>query len=781
MRKKVRTRVAKVKGSVVVETRDLLTIQSSHKVWKVPTSKLPKLDGSLVRLQPPFDATDDVIARVKSAFRQAGARKVRALNREPSPEVLNRSEVTRVEVETVREAVANMVSESFSERKEDLLRLIESFLDKAEARIERVQRGNFVEVGYITGIRLCNWMRFAGEMEISLEAGVYSVIAELDVDPLRSNWLGKSSFLNAIVFALTGTYPTSTADGWIHYGENEGGVDVEFSEELFISRWKVRGQGTQLEVRYDGNTYTGSDAQRFIDESVIDASTLFDTRVLSQKKTSQYIDGMGAAERSNVVNSWLGIDWVVTAADSCLKALSALSVKDEGFLKELDEVEEVLGEDSELSLRVTVSEEKRLERKLETVDAELQALFRAQSILSTKSEVERYERLQAELKSFEGSEEDAGEEKLFEIAKQAREKHAELFFAKSEVSKARKVAKGKFDGRCPVADITCPARMQINTLGEEAGKRLRACLRQVEVIEESLVIIEKDQERERSKVKAAEKRRARVEFLNSEMRKIPIERLRKQLKGKRKGVDEKKEVRLKEERRELSQSLSEAVRRREAIEEARDRKTSLQAGREAIAGDLELHRQAMKILGRNGVQRRVAESCLSQIESCANKAFSMLSVDLQLSVSWARETKQLADSCEECGALFPASTKVKQCVRCGARRGRKLSNKLQIELSDNSGGADDFGGFMFKLAAAYWLRQYSGSGWGIFLIDEPFGYFDQAHVRSFSTHLLRLLTEHFGVTQAFVVAHHADILESLPGRVLIKAEGKRSTVEVVGG
>ena len=70
---------------------------------------------------------------------------------------------------------------------------------------------------------------------------------------------------------------------------------------------------------------------------------------------------------------------------------------------------------------------------------------------------------------------------------------------------------------------------------------------------------------------------------------------------------------------------------------------------------------------------------------------------------------------------------MKACERCGAERGRKLDQKMRLDLSDVSGGAEDLGGVFFQLAAARWLRDWRQSNWAIFLIDEPFGALDRAN------------------------------------------------------
>lgn len=52
----------------------------------------------------------------------------------------------------------------------------------------------------VSGLALSNWMPF-----IEPDAEVYAVVAEHAHDVGRSNWMGKSSLLAAVRFALFGT------------------------------------------------------------------------------------------------------------------------------------------------------------------------------------------------------------------------------------------------------------------------------------------------------------------------------------------------------------------------------------------------------------------------------------------------------------------------------------------------------------------------------------------------------------------------------------------------
>ena len=195
----------------------------------------------------------------------------------------------------------------------------------------------------IKGIRLYNWRCFKGEQELTLEPKVYSITARAESNPDRSNWLGKSSLIEAIVFALTGAIRKSEkADSWITDGEKEGGVDLELSDGTLISRFRVRGKSTKLIVGWDSEDdrteLAGSDAQTHIDETYIDQATLEKTSLFSQKQTDQFIK-MAPGKRTEIVNGWLELDSLVDAEAIGRKQLHELVIQEGRLQAKLKETE----------------------------------------------------------------------------------------------------------------------------------------------------------------------------------------------------------------------------------------------------------------------------------------------------------------------------------------------------------------------------------------------------------------------------------------------------------
>ena len=122
----------------------------------------------------------------------------------------------------------------------------------------------------ISKLRIKNWLCFKGEHTLTLESKVYAVVARHEGDVERSNWLGKTSLLEAIDFALYGKHRHRTEDEWITRGEGVGEVELEL-EGIRILRTRQRGKRTTLYYFEAGKTDGQSiqdEAQKKVDELV---------------------------------------------------------------------------------------------------------------------------------------------------------------------------------------------------------------------------------------------------------------------------------------------------------------------------------------------------------------------------------------------------------------------------------------------------------------------------------------------------------------------------------
>lgn len=337
--------------------------------------------------------------------------------------------------------------------------------------------------------------------------------------------------------------------------------------------------------------------------------------------------------------------------------------------------------------------------------------------------------------------------------------------------------RGKFDGACPVMGKACPSAEVVNSSRRDAQLLFRATQAKLEACE---VQIEKadDAEREARQLLAKKKRlEGELAILREEAKRLlPV--FKRVQEAPELSVDREALDRAITEVNQATVRLAnfdEVVRRLDDLTK-RQAKSRVQIAE--LEGEVEAAALALDVLGRRGVQRILAEQALAEIQDGANALLRECGIGLTVSVSWAREGRGLAASCDMCGTAYPASAKAKKCERCGADRQAKMIERLDVELSSRSGAAEDLAGGALQLAASAWLREQRDAPWSVALIDEPFGQLDAENRRAFAQHLAAMLRGRYGFEQALVVAHDEAIMDALPGRLLVRGTDEASSLVV---
>jgi len=646
----------------------------------------------------------------------------------------------------------------------------------------------------VTSVRLFNWMRFSGVQEVALDATVYAVTAQFEHDDRRSNWAGKTSLLEAIRFALYGVHRAAREDDWISHGEASGYVEVTLSDGTLVRRERRRGSATRLLVqnpKADESAH-GDDAQRVLVERVGLTREDFDaTCWMAQKQLARLVTAR-PAERFEVVSGWVGLGPLQRCEDRARAKLAAASTAMTLLDAQATAAESVLvdecgrlglpagsGADAVVgSLEALVAVQAALAGeaggKVQAATATLTrahlAARRAQAAAETDAVAADLTRMRTEFEALPPVVPGA--------ASALADARAAMQAAGGEAKQKGALARGEFDGRCPVGNITCPATDALNAQRREnatAHKRALA-LYDDKCQAESAARLEADSAR------AADERRtallAKREVLRGRLAVLRAEQAEQAEDAPSVGEAERA---LGAATLDHSNATYRASATRDALTRVEQARARIAATRDAVVTareDAAVLRAAVRLFGRQGAQQRIAEAALADIESGANALLREASIDLSVTVRWAREGQGLATSCDSCGAAHPASQRVKRCERCGAERGPKLVERLDVDLSDRSGAAEDLAGAALQLAASSWLRAERGVQWGTAFIDEPFGALDEANRKAFAAHLTAMLRGRFGFEQAFVVAHSPDVLDAMPGRVTVMADEYGSRAEV---
>lgn len=658
-------------------------------------------------------------------------------------------------------------------------------------------------------VEIRNWRCFRGEHAVDLDPGAHAIVARHERDAERSNWLGKSSFLWAVRFALTGERPEDckTEDDWIARGEPDGSVVVVLSDGTRAERSRRRGGPTVLEVRTPDaeKPFRKAEAQEEIDRRL--GMTADDAPVwfLAQKTFDRFVRAR-PGERAREVAEWLRIEPLRKAEASVRASLSVLLDEETRLAQreraDRDSLAALLArhgippETPSVNVLALLSEREREGRaEAESAQKDVARLEREQREEGEARAEARRAREREELaRDVEAAEEEAraAEEqaeraeasvpprvRLIRLRTRAEQASNEAARLQREAREKQALARGEFDGRCPVGGMACPVASDLNARDRENAAAAREGAENARRAREASEVARKAQDAAEGLSRAAERARARAD---SARRKADALRTR---------LDATAPVMLstKGPRPELPEELAEARERRDRARDDARNASRAHAEVERLAGQIEqtvrelaelraksrTKREALEILGRRGAQRRIAEEALREVEDEANALLARAGVALSVRFSWERETQGLAAQCEACGSAFPASARVKECGRCGAARGPKIDERLDVELSDRSGAAEDLAGLAISLAASARLRRERGSSWGLLCLDEPFGALDRTHRRALSRGLIGMVSGQW--EQTLIIAHDEGTLDAMPGRIVVTAGDGGSRVE----
>ena len=624
----------------------------------------------------------------------------------------------------------------------------------------------------IAGLRVRNWMRFLGTHELDLGPGVYAVVAQHQDDPGRSNWLCKSGLLAAIRFALFGTVPTDTIDQAISRGTDKLDVDLETDDGMFIARSRAMGVSKKvLKVIVPGldggeREFNGDDAQVAINERLgIDEDDFLATSFFEQKEMSRFVK-IKPADRTAIVNGWLKLERLERACRFASDDLAAAGREVTGYQESLCRLTE------RRTMLGNATDQRALEQQLVGMlsEAEEANRVREASVVAHArweqdcARVQLREKLSADLRQAIEDRQQLPEPPVLDpLVQEVQEAHGHLMAANTEMKRAAAVARGEFDGVCPVAGIQCPAQGQINQDRKQARAQLDERRKTT------------DQARVKLDTAEAALREAQQQVERMRSANARVNGLTQRIGDEECGIPGREPVVLKASP--VSETVSKLAMVRTTLGEIERNAQEQQELKDKVGlveRRLALLRVATVVLGRRGAQRVLADRACQAFEHGANERLARAGIDLRVKLVWGRPTQSLEEACGVCGEAYPSSAKVKECPKCGAQRGLKSDEKLHVDLSDRSGAAEDLAGIALQLAAAAWLRSRRGAAWSVLVLDEPFGSLDSTNRRALAASLNTLLLD--GFDQAFIVAHSPDILDALPHRVEISADDKWSKV-----
>lgn len=639
-----------------------------------------------------------------------------------------------------------------------------------------------------TWIELRNYGPFRGEHRLELRPLIYAITARDEEDAERSNWIGKSFFMSAFRFVLFGEHPRRTEDEWITDGEAGGHVAMDLEGGITLTRARQRGKSTQLTLKRGGSEAKQDRAQEIVDRLVGFSKDDFDASCWVKQKQAHRLITADPAPRFKMVAGWMDLGDLQAAEEVERGRLSAV-VEKEGELKaraeQLAAMIEEVGDPAGLADRI-----EELEASIALDEGEL---AEAEGRLERAEEASRLARLEMDLQSVVAqgkalkaamAEQGGGPVDAERVRQAEMDAEVALQEAQREVRRIGDLLYGAgFDGRCPVTSGQCPVADDI--MSESA--QMQAQHDEAQRVSTAALDVKRRTSAARSQLEGDEARRQSDQGRLQNMRETAVRMIADIDEMKARLGDDPPDVDLTRatvgrlqakigiDRGELAQ----AGRTLSGIDGWVRELRGVEADREALAPRLKVHREAMVVLGRGGAQREIAEGNLAEIEAGANDLMAGAGIDLSVSVRWGREGGGLATHCGACGQPFPTSRRVKECQGCGAARGPKMVEKLELQLSSSSdGAAEDVGGLAMQVSAAAWLRARRQAAWSAMFIDEPFSGTDARVGQQLAARLRSMLGGRYSFRQAFVISHSASTLDVMPGRIeIVRAKDGTLSVE----
>lgn len=651
---------------------------------------------------------------------------------------------------------------------------------------------------YIQTIELENWVRFQGIQRLSLEPVVYGVTACQNDNPNRSNWLGKSSFLEAIPFALYGDHRYTLENDFMFRGSKLSRVTLEFSNGLKIIR--SRTTVTRVVVAHGGKTFEGEPAEQYIEKILnMNMSDYYSTLFFKQRNLAKFIT-CEPAERMEKVKNWFRLFDLENCSNMAKKRIAnnenMLAQQQIVFNQSEQLVKDNLNKLNSLNSIISTNEsinsknyQKVCDKAIENIDKRIDII--AGKIATYQQQMDNIIEYSKHEKNTETMSELIKEAQLLKssitvssevlnrtvesVLKSYQQSNAFYESATREKNNLNNIVVNGFDGVCPVFKGQCPSSIEVNNKMQQIKKQLDSAIERANGHYENMMAEKKNLDNARHNYNDTLRKETQLESYREMYRKLKASE--EYIKAHKKPDDIIEDqglgtmVDLQVEKNTIEQCKS-------VITSELDRMAKSYVNMNVTRTEIEMHEILGVVFGQGGIQRTIAEKALKEIEAKANALLSGVGIDLNTKINWFTESKKVSNNCEECGLAYPPSAKIKQCSRCGTPRGNNKQYKLTVTLSDRSGAAEDLAGAAYQLAATNWLREERSLPLGVICIDEPFGQLDGEHKRIFANHLATMLKVQYGCEQAFIVAHDQGIMNDYPGCIEITGYKTHSEIKV---
>lgn len=785
------------KRPMVHLTVDMATDPSSVDLSHMPED-IP--EGAIVKVTQSYRAGDEKAAnevleqlmadiRPKAHFVRAPQRIVIRDTARRIPEIHSRlTPIEAVDVWLTKRQLPDGID------KAEVMREVRAMLEKDEvARMlkERAAPKAFT----VKALRLSNWMCFSGEHAAEeLPQGLIGIVGSYEGQAGRSNRSGKSSVLDAVLFAPFGeTRKVSRADKLIFQSAREATVDVELDTDagpVWVIRHLERPKGggsAKTTVSINGTDVAARAANSAVPEMLGMSAEDFMRTCFVRQGELESVLRRGSTELKRDIIRWRGLDVWTALEKEASAALSKASERVQAIDVSMADKQATIGRGRPTD--PTVADARK---KYEAAVALLPDIRRLKSELSVaKSDRERWAQLDADYLELEGL------PKAQAALEKIRKGLEELEAGRTKAAKAASVLEAKrndissmrssgFDGKCPLDGCHCPRTDEINGASEETAKLLSDAASKAK---EANAILhqwsqrlreEQDKERElRRRVHMLETIRDRMGELDEPTGKA-LEAAEKKVKqldvalAKAQGSLEHVDV------DGLRARLDRLVYEVQAFDSARQEMVVLERSRSDAQAKEVLLRYVLLMVGRFGIPSMIVEEALEEIEGQVNSILEEMGTEHRIRFDSQRELLKPAKYCRECGTVYPESArKDSKCSKCGSERGNEMADELRpmvVEGSEEHEFDSDSGAGRGLLALATRVAMSKFLGATVLFLDEVSGMLDSYNLGMF----VRLLHQlpGLGFRQVFVVSHQDEVDSALQAKIVVTRHQDEQRSEV---
>lgn len=177
-----------------------------------------------------------------------------------------------------------------------------------------------------------------------------------------------------------------------------------------------------------------------------------------------------------------------------------------------------------------------------------------------------------------------------------------------------------------------------------------------------------------------------------------------------------------------------------------------------------------KMFGKNGIPSLELENSVGDLEDQINYVLSKLDPSMSVHFDSERELNKMEDYCLSCGFIFPKNYRKKECTECDSPRKKKVKDEIQLMINQNgtssdfslrSGGGQVLISTAVRIGLTRLLQQQRGSNFPILFLDEPDKALDEFNAAMFMKLVTQTLIKKLGFSQIFWISQNKDISGSI--------------------